>query len=63
MLSPHTILAMAALSLATCLPLTLVSVAVPHRNYETTRDIAYGKLPRQRLDVYAPAEMPLPASR
>ncbi|WP_082578741.1 alpha/beta hydrolase [Achromobacter sp. Root565] len=51
------IMAVAALALgllAACSPLTLLNGAVPEDASGVTADIAYGTLPRQRLDVYRP---------
>ena len=43
-----------ALLLAACSPLSAVNVLVPERGFERIEGIAYGDLPRQRLDVYVP---------
>lgn len=42
--------------LAACSPTTLVNGFVPADGYDVIRDIAYGDHPRQRLDIYRPAE-------
>ena len=47
--------ALVGLLLAGCSPLALLNAAVPHGPYELHDGIAYGELPRQRLDVYVPA--------
>ena len=40
--------------LAACSPLTLLNGAIPDGASQTTQGLAYGTLPRQRLDIYAP---------
>lgn len=58
--SPRGLLAIMAVGalalglLAACSPLTLLNGAVPEDASGVTADIAYGTLPRQRLDVYRP---------
>ena len=42
------------LLLAACSPLGAVNVLVPERGFERVEGIAYGDLPRQKLDVYVP---------
>jgi acetyl esterase/lipase len=42
-------------ALAACSPLRVLNGAVPRGAFDSTRDIAYGDDPRQRLDVYRPA--------
>ncbi|WP_424625225.1 alpha/beta hydrolase [Achromobacter marplatensis] len=50
-------LALAVLALlAACSPLTLLNGAVPDAASRATPDVAYGPLPRQRLDIYAPPD-------
>lgn len=41
--------------LAGCSPLSIINGLTPSDTYRDTRDIAYGKLERQHLDVYVPA--------
>jgi acetyl esterase/lipase len=41
---------------AGCSPLALLNAVVPSDGYVRTADVSYGELPRQRLDVYVPAE-------
>ncbi len=48
----------AALVAAACAPLTVVNLLVPGDTHRATRDLAYGDLARQRLDVYEPARAP-----
>lgn len=43
------------LVLAACSPLPFLNAIVPRSGYALTADIAYGSLPRQKLDVYAPS--------
>lgn len=53
------IIAVAALALgllAACSPLTLLNGAVPEDASGVTPGVAYGALPRQRLDVYRPPD-------
>jgi len=38
---------------------TRVHEAVPRTSIRESRDLAYGAHPRQRLDIYAPAEWPI----
>jgi len=47
--------ALLAFLCAGCSPLTLLNVAVPSGGYALEQGVAYGNLPRQRLDVYRPA--------
>jgi poly(3-hydroxybutyrate) depolymerase len=42
--------------LAACSPLTLLNGAVPDAASRATSGVAYGPLPRQRLDIYAPPD-------
>ena len=44
--------------IAACSPLTLINTFTPSNTYRAQRDIAYGTLERQRLDVYMPATNP-----
>ncbi len=37
-----------------CSPIKLLNVAVPESTYKIESDIAYGTLPRQKLDIYLP---------
>ena len=48
--------AFAAALLAGCGPLTVVNVLSPSAHYEQLADYAYGDEPRQRLDLYRPAD-------
>ncbi len=48
----------ALLAVGACAPLTLINSLVPGGTYRAERDIAYGDLARQRLDVYVPAGLP-----
>ena len=52
----HRFAALLAFLCAGCSPLTLLNVAVPTGSYEAEKDVAYGALPRQRLDVYVPSK-------
>lgn len=45
-----------AAALAGCSPAALVNALVPSGGFTRRRDIAFGGLPRQRLDLYEPAE-------
>ncbi|PWC30895.1 hypothetical protein CR165_01505 [Pseudoroseomonas aestuarii] len=45
-----------AAALAGCSPAALVNALVPSGGFTRRRDIASGSLPRQRLDLYEPAE-------
>lgn len=56
-LIPGVLLA-AGLLLAACSGAELVNLLTPREGYRQQRDIAYGALDRQRLDLYAPAEAP-----
>src|SRR6185369_1820099 len=38
-----------------CSPASLLNATVPRRGFTRTADIAYGPLPRHKLDVYLPA--------
>jgi acetyl esterase/lipase len=44
----------AALVLVACTPIASLDALTPSDTYRPTRDVAYGPLPRHRLDVYAP---------
>jgi len=55
------ILMAATLSLAACSPLQLLNRNVPRTGYRLTRDIADAPLPGQRLDIYVPTNLRLPA--
>ncbi len=46
--------------LAACAPATLLNATIPERGLTIRRDIAYGPLPRQRLDIYAPSDATAP---
>ena len=43
-------------ALAACSPLTALNALSPAGNTDTTVDIAYGSLPRLKLDIYKPAK-------
>ena len=43
------------LSLAACTPVQLLNATVPQGGLTITRDVAYGSLPRQTLDIYRPS--------
>lgn len=53
--------AFAGLVVAGCSPLALVNTLVPSDGYSRARDIPYGALPRQRLDVYQGKPRPAPS--
>jgi len=59
LLAAATVLA-ALLAVGACAPLTLINSLVPSSTYRAERDIAYGELARQRLDVYLPANPAAP---
>jgi acetyl esterase/lipase len=44
----------AALAVVACAPLASLNALTPGDTYRPTREVAYGPLPRHRLDVYAP---------
>lgn len=52
------VLAAIAGLVAACSPLALINTFTPADTYRAQRDIAYGTLERQRLDVYVPAHRP-----
>ena len=43
------------LAMAACSPLTILNALAPSDTYRATPNVAYGPLPRQRLDIYTPA--------
>ena len=47
--------AVLAMGLSACSPAGLLNATVPTGGVEITRDIAYGRQPRQKLDIYRPA--------
>lgn len=47
----------ATLALAACSPLGTLNAVIPGNSYTLTADVAYGPLPRQRLDIYRPSSM------
>lgn len=49
-----TMAAMLSLLLSACSAQAMLNALVPSNGYRVTRDVAYGSLPRQRLDVYTP---------
>ena len=44
----------AMLALAACSPLGTLNAVIPGSSYTLSADVAYGPLPRQRLDIYRP---------
>jgi acetyl esterase/lipase len=44
----------AMLALIACAPVASLNALTPGDTYRPTRDVAYGPLPRQRLDIYSP---------
>ena len=58
LLAPLLLLLAAGLALAGCSPVTILNAFVPEGRLERTSGIAYGDLPRQRLDVYVPRAKP-----
>ena len=44
----------AMLALAACSPLGTLNAVIPGSSYTLNADVAYGPLPRQRLDIYRP---------
>ena len=49
------VIALAALlALAACSPIGALNALTPSDTYRATRDVAYGPLPRQKLDIYTP---------
>jgi len=48
------IAAAAVMLLAACSPVTLLNALAPRDTHREQRDIAYGPLPRQKLDLYVP---------
>ena len=44
------------MTLAACSPLGTLNAVIPASSYTLTADVAYGLLPRQRLDIYRPTE-------
>lgn len=57
------LLACLALLASACSPLVVLNLAVPSRGYAADEGIAYGALPRQKLDVYVPDPSAYPAPR
>jgi acetyl esterase/lipase len=55
------VLLAAALTTGGCTDFDLLDAAVPDCGYVRTRDVSYGPLPRQKLDVYRPTR-PVPAA-
>lgn len=41
-------------TLAACSGPEILNAIVPHSGYHITQDVAYGELPRQKLDIYVP---------
>lgn len=52
---PRAIVPLLAAFATGCSPLNVLDVLVPDGEYDLSREISYGKLPRQKLDVYRPA--------
>ena len=48
----------AAVVLAACSPLGAINAVTPRDSHRATPDVAYGSLPRQKLDVYEPLGAP-----
>lgn len=48
-------------AVAGCGPITLLNASSPSRHYDRQADIAYGANVRQRLDVYKPKKLDVPA--
>jgi acetyl esterase/lipase len=48
--------AMTLMSLARCAPVDVLNATVPTAGLVVTRDIPYGGLPREKLDIYRPAD-------
>ena len=44
------------LTLNACSPVTVLNAMVPESGYQRDTDLPYGELPRQRLDIYRPAQ-------
>ena len=53
--------ALALLVLAACSNADLLNATIPRDGYRITRDVAYGDLPRQKLDIYIPDNLTQPA--
>jgi acetyl esterase/lipase len=53
-MKPLVLLLLAVSSLIACSPLTLINNRVSPRNFTGARNVAYGSLERQKLDVYQP---------
>lgn len=49
-----TLSGLAGLALAACRPVTLLNAVIPSQDLHIERDVAFGPLPRQRLDIYRP---------
>jgi acetyl esterase/lipase len=54
-------LAAGAVALAACSPTTVLNAWAPAGTYTATTDVAYGRQPRQKLDIYRPAHAREPA--
>lgn len=48
---------LASLALAACRPVTLLNAVIPAQDLRIDRDVAFGPLPRQRLDIYRPRQV------
>jgi acetyl esterase/lipase len=55
------LLPLAALFLTGCSKFTLLDATIPRGNYLRSDNLAYGSLPRQKLDVYTPKNQRGPA--
>ena len=53
---PLAIALAATLALAACSPLGTLNAVIPSSSYTLNADVAYGPLPRQRLDMYRPTD-------
>lgn len=53
---PLAIALAATLALAACSPLGTLNAVIPSSSYTLNADVAYGPLPRQRLDIYRPTD-------
>ena len=56
LIRPLAIALAATLALAACSPLGTLNAVIPGSSYTLSADVAYGPLPRQRLDIYRPAD-------
>jgi acetyl esterase/lipase len=56
MRGPLAMVVATAVALAACSPLATLNAVIPGGSYTLSADVAYGTLPRQRLDIYRPAD-------